>query len=155
MKIKQIDVYQTNWSWGRNMDNHLKDFANNLYTLNFPCGKSTLGDVRADILPSLKPDIVCDLRHSPFRPGVFECVVCDPPFSLFNRFFWLIKLKDCCSKYFLLSTPKLAPNFRGFKRKILWTSVKDKLFLRPWILYTAKRNIPAFFHNKVQKKLEV
>ncbi len=155
MKIKEIDVYQTNWSWGRNMDNHLKDFTHKLYTLNFPCGKSTLGDVRADILPSLKPDIVADLRYPPFRPGVFECMICDPPFSLFNHFLWLLNLKDIPTKYFLLSTPKLAPLFRGWKRKILWTSVKDKLFLRPWILYTKKRNIPYLFHNKVQKKLEV
>ena len=149
-----IDVYQSNWSWGKNMDNHLKDFSHGLFTLNFPCGKSTAGNVRVDILPELKPDIVADLKHPPFVPGSFECFICDPPFSLFNHFKWLLPLKDLTTKYFLLSTPKLCPNFRGFKRKIIWTSVKDKLFVRPWILYTKKKNIPNFFRRTKQTKLK-
>ncbi len=153
MKIKDIDVYQTDWSWGHRMDKHLKDFSKGLFTLNFPCGKSKVGNVRVDILPELKPDIIADLKHPPFIDGAFECFICDPPYSLFNRFMWLLKLKDLSSGYFLLSTPKLAPVFRGFKRKIIWTSIKDKLFMRPWILYTRKKNLSYFFRRTPQTKI--
>lgn len=135
------------------MDKHLKEFTHGLFTLNFPCGKSTVGDVRVDILPELKPDVIADLKHPPFRPGVFEVVICDPPFSIFNRFRWLLDLKDLTSKYFLLSTPKLSPRFKGFTRKVIWTSVKDKLFFRPWILYTRKKNLPFLFRRGRQEKL--
>ncbi len=128
------------------MDKKLFKFCEGKFTLNFPCGMSPVGDIRADILPELKPDVICDLKHPPFRAGSFDVVICDPPFSLFNRFRWLLPIKDLARSYFLLSTPKLAPLMRGFKREVLWTSVKDKLFLRPWLLYTKKnQNLPDFF----------
>ena len=146
--MPKIDVYQTNWSWGKDMDKKLAKFTRGMFTLNFPCGMSPVGDVRADILPELKPDIICDLLHPPFRPGVFDCVICDPPFSLFNHFKWLFPIKDACTKNFDLSTPKLATNMKGFKREVKWTSVRDKLFMRPWILYTKKnQNLPDFFKD--------
>lgn len=36
-------------------------------------------DVRVDINPSAKPDVVADARYLPFRDGAFSDVYCDPP----------------------------------------------------------------------------
>lgn len=141
-----FDVYKPRWSWGKNVDRELKKRIKNLYTLNFPCGNSPIGDVRADIDPQHKPDIICSLTHPPFRPGSFECLISDPPFSMFSSFRWLLRLKDLTTKYFILSTPKICPSFRGFTRDVRWTSANDKLFLRPWIEYKKKDlNLEEFF----------
>ena len=52
--------------------------------LNFPCGQSPLGDVRADIDGTHDPDVVADLRNPPFSEGQFDTVYCDPPYSMFD-----------------------------------------------------------------------
>ncbi len=130
------------------MDKWLWRRTKKYFTLNFPCGKSQVGDVRADIDPAMNPDVVADVLHPPFVPGSFEFVICDPPYSIFNRFKWMLHVKDLCTKYFLISTPKLCPIMRGFSRVIFATFARDKLFLRPWILYTKKNlNLPDFFEG--------
>jgi hypothetical protein len=54
-------------------------------TLNLACGFSSFGDVRADIGPQVRPHVLCDVRHLPFRKGAFDTVFCDPPYQYFNR----------------------------------------------------------------------
>lgn len=52
--------------------------------LNFPCGNSALGDVRADCNPAVDPDIVADLYNHPFDEQSFDTVYCDPPYSFYG-----------------------------------------------------------------------
>lgn len=53
--------------------------------LNFPCGKSPVGDVKADIDSDLNPDVVASLDEWPFQPNSFDTVYLDPPFSLWSQ----------------------------------------------------------------------
>jgi len=133
-----IEFIKSNWSWGNNIDKKLIRKTRPYFTINFPCGKSRAGNIRVDIDKTLKPDIIADLKYPPFIPGCCEVLICDPPFSMFNKFRWLLPLKDLCTKFMILSTPKLCPIFKGFKRIIWYSIANDKLFLRPWIMYTKK-----------------
>lgn len=40
-------------------------------------------DVRIDVRPETKPDIIADDRFLPFRAKVFESIYCDPPHILY------------------------------------------------------------------------
>jgi len=50
----------------------------------FPC-------VNVDIDPDADVDVVADMFHLPFRSGVFDTVVCDPPYrlALHRRVAWV------------------------------------------------------------------
>jgi len=136
-----VEFIKSNWSWGDTMDKKLIRKTRPYFTLNFPCGRSKAGDIRADIDKEHKPDVIADLKNPPFKPGSFEVLICDPPYSMFNRFKWLLPLKDLCTKFMILSTPKLCPIFKGFKRVVWYSVANDKLFLRPWILYSKNNQI--------------
>jgi hypothetical protein len=55
-------------------------------SLHVCCGKSPLGDVRADFDPANNPDVVCDAAKLPFADESFESVLCDPPYN--GKFQW-------------------------------------------------------------------
>lgn len=44
-KIGNIQVYQVNWSWNKDVDKWLRKISIGR-TLNFPCGMSKVGDVK-------------------------------------------------------------------------------------------------------------
>ena len=50
-------------------------------SLHVCCGKSQLGDVRCDIDPANKPDVIADAASLPFDDVSFESVLCDPPYN--------------------------------------------------------------------------
>lgn len=54
--------------------------------LNFPCGQSGIGDLKADIDKRHAPDIMSDLKHPPFERDSFDTVYCDPPYSMISSF---------------------------------------------------------------------
>lgn len=43
-------------------------------------GKAEIG-LRVDLKRSVKPDIIADAHHLPFRDKIFDVVICDPPYS--------------------------------------------------------------------------
>ena len=57
----------------------------------------------------MEPDIVADLRcpEAHFKPQQFDTLICDPPFSMFNRFYWIPPLVDLAKKRVLFSTPQI------------------------------------------------
>jgi hypothetical protein len=55
-------------------------------SLHVCCGKSPLGDVRADLDPANNPDVICDANKLPFADQSFESVLCDPPYN--GKFQW-------------------------------------------------------------------
>lgn len=51
-------------------------------SLNVCCGESKIGDVRVDIDPAMKPDIVADMNELPFEENSFDTVISDPVWKL-------------------------------------------------------------------------
>lgn len=85
---------------------------------------SSVGDVRLDIDPSTNRTEAGDLFNLPFAPLSFDTVICDPPFSYYNRFGWVGNLASIARKRLLLSIdrtivrlPRAAwsPRFFGFQ----------------------------------------
>ena len=56
--------------------------------LNFPCGSSQFGDLRVDVDRAVKPDVIADLYHPPFRDKAFGTIHCDPPYFMLARTSW-------------------------------------------------------------------
>jgi hypothetical protein len=78
VKIKEI--YKERWHDPKQVNalvkKHLKSKS-----LNFPCGMSKLGDIRADIDPTVKPDIITDM-YNPNITERFDSIYCDPPWNI-------------------------------------------------------------------------
>lgn len=73
--------------------------------LNVCCGKSFVGETRIDLFDEANLTMKADCKHLPFRPGSFDTVICDPPFSYFNRFKWIVSMSWIAKKRFMISTP--------------------------------------------------
>jgi len=43
-------------------------------------GKAEIG-IRVDLKRDVKPDVIADAHHLPFRNNIFNTVICDPPYS--------------------------------------------------------------------------
>jgi hypothetical protein len=110
-------AYQVNWSWDRDTHKWLRSMCIGR-TLNFPCGMSLLGDVRADLDETTKPDIIADLQKPfmNFKKGEFDTVICDPPFSMYSKRKWINRIADLARKRLILSTP----NYAIYLKKSIW-----------------------------------
>ncbi len=134
-----LQVFKINWTWGSKTELWTKHMLKNRTILNIPCGKSQVGNIRADIDPTIKPDLVCDIHALPFRPQSFDAVLCDPPFSLYNKWKWVNRLSHIAKRNLLLSIPASIPYLKGFKKELYATIHKSNFFVRYWVFYT-KRN---------------
>ena len=127
-----MQVYQANWSWGEVTDKWLQSLCIG-QTLNFPCGMSQVGNIRADIDPTVKPDIIADLREPQkhFKPLTFDTVLCDPPYSMYNKFLWITKLSELTRKRIIMATP-LVSLYLGKKnwKKTIYIVDQGKKFFR-------------------------
>ena len=136
----KTQVYKVNWSWNKDTDFILLKKFKDKTILNFPCGKSRIG-TRVDIDPSVDPEIISDLMDPKFKPRSYDVVICDPPFSYFNKFKWLLKLSNIADKYFVISTPCIFYSFKGFSDpEIITTRQKGNLFLRFFFIYKRLNN---------------
>lgn len=114
VKLKQHDwrkalFYEVNWSWDKNIERFIKKLCIGR-TLNIPCGKSRIGDLRIDIDKSVNPDAIGDLEYLNIKElkGKFETLLCDPPYSMYSKRKWLYKLTDIPTKRIIFSTPLIA-----------------------------------------------
>jgi len=131
----KTQTYQVNWSWKKDVDFILLKKFKDKTILNFPCGKSRIG-VRADIDPNVEPQIIDDLMDPHFKLYSYDVVICDPPFSYYNKFKWLLKLSNIAKEYFVISTPCIFYSFKGFSDpEIIATRQKGNLFLRFFFIY--------------------
>jgi len=129
--------YQVNWSWNKDIDILLLKKFKNKTILNFPCGMSKIG-LRADLDPSVNPDIMADLFYPQehFKANSFDVVICDPPFKYFNKFKWLLEISNIASEYFVISTPVIFYSFKGFSDpEIIASRQKGNLFCRLLFIY--------------------
>lgn len=131
----KTETYKVNWSWKKDIDFILLKKFKDKTILNFPCGKSQIG-VRADIDPNVEPQIIDDLMNPHFKSCSYDVVICDPPFSYYNKFKWLLKLSNIAKEYFVISTPCIFYSFKGFSDpEIIATRQKGNLFLRFFFIY--------------------
>ena len=141
MTHRNSTTYQTNFSWNDGSEEWLKTFCIGR-TLNFPCGVSKVGDIRADIDPQVKPDIVADFfdPFKTFKEGEFDTVICDPPYKVYvsgkNRFRWENDIGRLAKKRVMFSTPLVRLKIVGNWKKSYYINEQGgALFLRVWQIF--------------------
>ncbi len=119
----QYQVLQGNWIHNATVEAWLRKMKIGR-TLNICSGMSQVGDVRLDVAEGTNRTAYGDLFNLDLEPLSFDTVICDPPFSYYNRFEWVGKLASIAKKRLLLSVdrtivrlPRAAwtPRFFGFQ----------------------------------------
>jgi len=170
----KVETFNEKWSFGdfqhlkrthrwkkvlveRNIE-FLKNFIFG-FTLNVCCGSDPSGDIKVDIdsklLKRMKKEklieeyIVADLRHLPFKPNTFDCIICDPPFSYYNHFDWLLNLWGLTKKRLIISSPPIVFRLPNVENKELFYIETPSMFMRLWWVIDKKENkdqmLTAFF----------
>lgn len=130
-----LQLFKVKWHWGDKTDAWLKTMSIGR-TLNWPCGLSTVGDERWDITPSVKPDRIMDLMKAEgLEKQSFDTVICDPPFSYYSHFKWLLPIVDLARKRVILSTPQICYPLKHFKFNIYATRYTGSFYIRTWVVY--------------------
>ena len=134
--------FKAEWFWGKETDLWLKKLCIGR-TLNFPCGMSQIGDVRADKDKSVKPDIIADIRafEFTFKHGEFDTVICDPPFSFwaFNKVYsWLPNFALLAQKRLVFRCPLVCLRIpqKGWKREYYITVKNGTVTLGMFHIFT-------------------
>lgn len=99
-------MLKANWIHTEEVEKWLQEIAIGR-TLNVCCGMSKVGEVRVDIDPSSNRTEEGDMFNLRFEPRSFDTVICDPPFSYYNHFKWILKLADIADKRLLISSPPM------------------------------------------------
>ena len=118
------------------------------FTVNFCCGRDAHGDVRVDVdramLYSQKKSVldgadyvVADVHNPPFIDGCCDSLIIDPPFSLFNRFKWLLNLSRLARSTVIVSHNQINLKLPGFTRECFCINSKS-IYLRLWWVFTCK-----------------
>ncbi len=110
-------------------------------TLNVCCGMSRVGEVRVDTDPNSERTEDGDMFNLRFEPKSFDTVICDPPFSIYNRFRWIMKLSDLARKRFTLSHPGVAVHLPKHWNRTLFALDSGRLFLRYYWVFDAQNEI--------------
>jgi len=118
--IGNTQFFQPNWADNTETTRFVRQELLTGEVLNFPCGKSTLGDVRADIDPSVNPDVVADIQNNPFADRSFDTVYCDPPYSMhaFDKVKWAVELWDVARERMILQTTTEKYKFANAERTV-------------------------------------
>jgi len=80
-KINEKCQLQPCWVWCDKVTELVKSYIKG-YSLNCPCGLSTLGNVRADAVPHGEGIIKADMEALPFEDNTFDTVISDPPWKI-------------------------------------------------------------------------
>lgn len=155
-----LKLYQPNWSWSDDTERWLRKMCIG-YTLNFPCGMSRIGDVRADLDPAVEPNFIMDLTkpdHWGFKRYQFDTIVCDPPFSIYsdfnkNKFIW--KFSDIARKRIIFSIPLVDVKIssRIWKSTYYITKQSGAFYLRLWqVLDRIIPTLDSVVNNKETKQ---
>jgi hypothetical protein len=112
--------YRAEWRDGRAVDRWIRDMAQGTL-LNWPCGQSPIGDIRADIDPAVGPDVYADLRDPPFDPRSVGTGYIDPPYSMcaFDEILqWLPKVWDCIDRRLILNSTPIMVSLDGAELEV-------------------------------------
>ena len=105
--------------------------------LNVCCGMSKVGQVRLDITQHSMRTEAGDLFKAKERVGSrsFDTVICDPPYSYFSKFKWLMELSDIARKRMIVSSPQITLRIPRFSRKLYAFDIPGKIYLRLWWVF--------------------
>lgn len=146
IRIKRSKVgtlfYRPNWSWDYDIERELKKLCIGR-TLNFPCGNSMIGDVRADLDPRTAPDVFADILDpfENFEEGEFDTVICDPPFSMYQKTGWCHEIAKLAKKRIIFCSPNVAIHLKSrvWKKDYLITEKKAVFFfIKIFQIFTRK-----------------
>lgn len=84
--VRQLQFREA-FTWEKEVEDYIK-LKMTGYTLNVPCGKSLLGDVRLDIDPNLSMREAYDMfnKKLPYPSNFFDTVISDPPWKIGHYF---------------------------------------------------------------------
>ena len=116
------------------------------FTVNFCCGLDSTGNVLVDVdrktlLQNKRGSlndadyVLADIHNPPFKPLCCDTLISDPPFSLYNKFKWILNAKDLARKRVIISHPCTNLKLHGFQRELFFINSKS-IFLRLWWVYT-------------------
>ena len=123
MKLRRLEP---NWVWWASEEKLYYKLLRG-FTLHVCCGKSQIGDVRVDADALLRPDVVADMFHLPFKRHSFESAIIDPPWEEWD-FRYLYELKDIAKRVVLIH--KTLPRFRGMKLVEVWIASKVNILAK-------------------------
>lgn len=106
--------------------------------LHVCCGQSKLGDLRIDVDESVGADMMASVRDLPIKDKSFDTVLCDPPYSFYNRFKWICGLADVARQRLILATPLVNVRLGHNWNKEVYVSDSGKRFIRVWYVFTFK-----------------
>lgn len=130
MGIKTKGLFRPEWYMGKEAEQKIKQLLIGR-TLNFPCGRSLLGDVKADLDSKVIPDKIVDLLNfkGVFKPFEFDTVFCDPPFSFYtdNRigWKWIYNVSGLAKKRVIFKTPKIRVKLKSSVWKKHYVIIED------------------------------
>ena len=101
-------ILQESWVWEKEVDDFVRQRMKG-YSLNVPCGKSKLGDVRVDLEQHDSKTRIADMKDLPFETNTFDTVISDPPWKIgfydrFRQFFELVRVAKVDGTIILNST---------------------------------------------------
>ncbi len=84
--VRQLEFREA-FMWEKEIEDFVKDRVKG-YTLNVPCGKSKIGDVRLDLNPELSMREAYDFFKDklPYKDNTFDTVISDPPWKIGHYF---------------------------------------------------------------------
>ena len=108
--------FRKSWAWNKDETKFFERISVG-FTLHVCSGESKVGDVTVDLFE--KASVKADLKHLPFKKYSFDTVICDPPWKYYNKFRWILHLKDLARRRLVLVTPNIAPNLKGMKESFV------------------------------------
>jgi len=109
----ELSMYRSEWRDKSETTQWLQRVERGDRSLCFPSGMQTWGDVRADIDPSVNPDVVADLQNPPFAPRSFDTVYVDPPYAMcaYDKIHqWLPAIWKITDKRLIVNMPAVEYN---------------------------------------------
>jgi len=136
--IGNTEFYKPNWS---DSDDVAKWLEREIFTgevLNFPSGESHVGDIRADIDPSVKPDVVASIDDPPFPDDAFDTVYCDPPYSYhaYDKNQFVLELWDCAKEKLVLQTGTQRYRLPNSTREVFLAERKGTMVYQVFQVFT-------------------
>lgn len=136
----KVQTYKTEYSWNMQTEYWLKTKTIG-FALNFPCGKSNVGNVRCDIDRRVSPDIIASYTNPPFKARSFDTVICDPIFKDYYRFprVFINEMAKLARKRLIFSSPlvRISPKRKCFSNYVKSMVITDEktLQLRLWQIF--------------------